>query len=174
MRFAVSLPWWGYVAIAAACLGAAWFTYAAARVDTRTRAGLTALRALVLLLLAAAVLRPVQVVAPLGARDRIVAILVDVSRSMRIADAQGPGAVVTTDDGLAALAAADPWFAALRAAPPRALPRAHVHAGVPLALVELTGRAGDLLLMDPRLLHTVSANRGDRPRLVMRLTACRA
>ncbi len=90
MRFAVSLPWWGYVAIAAACLGAAWFTYAAARVDTRTRAGLTALRALVLLLLAAAVLRPVQVVAPLGARDRIVAILVDVSRSMRIADAQGP------------------------------------------------------------------------------------
>ncbi len=92
---------------------------------------------------------------------------------LAVADARGPGAVVTTDDGLAALAAAEPWFAALRAAPPRELPRAHVHAGVPLEIVELTGRAGDLLLMDPRLLHTVSANRGDRPRLVMRLTACR-
>ena len=99
MRFAVSLPWWGYVAIAVAGLGAAWFTYASARVDTRTRAGLTALRALVLLLLAAAVLRPVQVVAPIGARDRLVAILVDVSRSMRIADAQGPARLQRAIDG---------------------------------------------------------------------------
>lgn len=90
MRFAVTLPWWGYATIAAACLGVAWATYASARVDTRTRTGLTTLRAVVLLLLAAAVLRPVRVVPPVGARDRLVPILVDVSRSMRIADAQGP------------------------------------------------------------------------------------
>ncbi|MFN7977642.1 MAG: glutamine amidotransferase [Vicinamibacterales bacterium] len=90
MRFAVTLPWWGYATIAAACVGVAVVTYGGSRVDGRTRAGLTALRAVVLLLLAAAVLRPVRVVPPLGARDRLVPILVDVSRSMRIADAQGP------------------------------------------------------------------------------------
>lgn len=90
MRFAVTLPWWGYATIAAACFAVAWFTYGGARVEARTRTGLTALRAVVLLLLAAAVLRPVRVVPPLGARDRLVPILVDVSRSMRIADAQGP------------------------------------------------------------------------------------
>ncbi|MBL8619787.1 MAG: phytanoyl-CoA dioxygenase family protein [Myxococcales bacterium] len=97
----------------------------------------------------------------------------------RLADARGPGAVVTTDDGLAALIAADPWLAALVAPGPAVARRAayldadHDHAGVALRVVELTGRAGDLLLMDPRLLHTVSANRAARPRLVMRLTCSR-
>ncbi|MBK7074089.1 MAG: phytanoyl-CoA dioxygenase family protein [Myxococcales bacterium] len=98
----------------------------------------------------------------------------------RLAAARGPRAVVTTDDGLAALAAADPWFAELRLPGDAAARRAryldadHDHAGLPLRVVELTGRAGDLLLMDPRLLHTVAANAGGRPRLVVRLLCSRA
>ena len=51
---------------------------------------MTGLRALALVLLVAAVLRPVRLVPPASARDRVVPILVDVSRSMRIADAEGP------------------------------------------------------------------------------------
>lgn len=98
----------------------------------------------------------------------------------RVAAARGPGAVVTTDDGLAALAAGDPWFAALTVPGDAAARRAayldgdHDHAGIALRVVELTGRAGDLLLMDPRLLHTVSANTAPRARLVVRLVCSRA
>ena len=47
-------------------------------------------------------------------------------------------------------------------------------AGVSLRLVELTGRPGDIVFMDPRCLHTVSANASDRPRLTMRMTCSRA
>lgn len=43
-----------------------------------------------------------------------------------------------------------------------------------LAAVELIGAAGDLVLFDPRCLHTISANVSPRPRLVMRLTGSRA
>ena len=89
MRFAVALPWWGYVLAFASALGLAWHTYAAAALPSRSRALLTGLRALTLLLLVAAVLRPVRLVPPASARDRVVPILVDVSRSMRIADAEG-------------------------------------------------------------------------------------
>ncbi|MBK9035199.1 MAG: hypothetical protein IPL61_28735 [Myxococcales bacterium] len=39
--------------------------------------------------------------------------------------------------------------------------------------VELIGAAGDLVLMDPRLLHTVSANGLTRARLTMRLVRAR-
>lgn len=40
--------------------------------------------------------------------------------------------------------------------------------------VELTGEPGDLVLMDPRCLHTTSANVSSRPRLTMRMTCVRA
>lgn len=90
MRFGVALPLWGYALVFAAAGGLAVFTYAGARVSPRVRAGLTALRALALLLLVAAVLRPVRVLPPSAARDRLVPILVDTSRSMRVADAEGP------------------------------------------------------------------------------------
>lgn len=90
MRFAVALPWWGYTLVFAGAIGLAVFTYAAARVPTRARAGLMVLRALTLLLLVAAVLRPVRVLPASAARNRVVPILVDVSRSMRVADAAGP------------------------------------------------------------------------------------
>lgn len=90
MRFAVALPWWGYAGAFAAAIGLAWFTYASARAPLAARRGLTVLRALTLVLLVAAVLRPVRVVPTSAGRDRVVPILVDVSRSMRIADAEGP------------------------------------------------------------------------------------
>lgn len=48
----------------------------------------------------------------------------------------------------------------------------YVSAGIPLRIVEVTGSAGDIVLMDPRCLHTVSANHSRRARLQMRLT-CR-
>ncbi len=89
MRFAVALPWWGYALAFGSALGLAVYTYAAAGVPPRLRAALSALRALVLLLLVAAVLRPVRVV-PAGAnRNLVVPVLVDTSRSMRVADRQG-------------------------------------------------------------------------------------
>lgn len=90
MRFGVALPVWGYALVFAGAVGLAVFTYAGARVAPRVRAGLTALRALALLLLVAAILRPVRVLPPSAARDRLVPILVDTSRSMRVADAEGP------------------------------------------------------------------------------------
>ena len=90
MRFAVALPWWGYALVFAAAVALAVYTYAGARLAPGRRAALTALRAVALLLLVTAVLRPVRVLPPSGARDRIVPVLVDVSRSMRVADAQGP------------------------------------------------------------------------------------
>ena len=90
MRFAVALPWWGYALVFASALGLAVYTYAGARLVPARRTLLTALRAAALLLLVTAVLRPVRVLPPSSARDRIVPVLVDVSRSMRVADAEGP------------------------------------------------------------------------------------
>ncbi len=90
MRFAVVLPWWGYALAFASAVALAVFTYGGTRLPARPRAGLTALRALTLLLLVAAVLRPVRVMPPSSARHQVVPVLVDVSRSMRVADDEGP------------------------------------------------------------------------------------
>jgi len=54
------------------------------------QATLLSLRALTLLLIVICVLRPVRLVTAAGARDSVVAILVDVSRSMRLADDGAP------------------------------------------------------------------------------------
>jgi uncharacterized membrane protein len=107
VRFAVALPWWGYALAFGAAVALAWYTYATAALAPRARLGLTALRGLTLLLLVAAVLRPVRLVPPASARDRVVPILVDVSRSMRIADGDGPARLQQ------ARAAADTLIAAL-------------------------------------------------------------
>src|SRR5688500_5630827 len=89
MRFAVLLPWWGYVLAFAAVFLLAWLTYARLTLSltVRQRALLTGLRAVTLLLIVAVLLRPVIFVQATEASDSVVAILVDVSRSMRIADA---------------------------------------------------------------------------------------
>src|SRR5215211_4065383 len=97
MRFAVVLPWWGYTLAFAAVLLLAWLTYArlTLALTVGQRLLLTALRAVTLLLIAAVLLRPVIFVQAAGASDSVVAILVDVSRSMRIVDAGTSGAAST-------------------------------------------------------------------------------
>src|SRR5687768_1720727 len=92
MRFALALPWWGYVLAFATALVCAWLTYSrvAVRLSRRQRALLLSLRALTLLLIVLFLLRPVRFVQAQGARDSVVAILVDTSRSMRLADIGTP------------------------------------------------------------------------------------
>lgn len=91
MQFAIALPWWTLLLVAAAVGAAAWGCYAGAIVPLppRRRAALSTLRALTLLLLIACLLRPVRVVPPATSTDVVVPVLVDVSRSMRVADMDG-------------------------------------------------------------------------------------
>ena len=90
MRFAVVLPWWGYLLAFAGAIVLAWLAYtrAAVRLTPGTRAALITLRALTLLLLIAILLRPVVTVPPAAANNSVLPVLVDVSRSMRLADAE--------------------------------------------------------------------------------------
>ena len=90
MRFAVILPWWGYLLAFATAIVLAWLAYAraAVRLQPGTRATLTALRALTLMLLIAILLRPVVMVPPAAAKNSVLPVLVDVSRSMRLTDAE--------------------------------------------------------------------------------------
>lgn len=87
-QFAVSYPSWVLLLLAAATVAVAWGFYAGAIVplSPRRRAVLAGLRACILLLVLACLLRPVRVVPPDTASDALVPVLVDVSRSMRLAD----------------------------------------------------------------------------------------
>ena len=89
MRFAVILPWWGYVLAFSSAIVLAWLAYAraAVRLQPGTRATLTALRAVTLILLITILLRPVVMVPPAAAKNSVLPVLVDVSRSMRLTDA---------------------------------------------------------------------------------------
>jgi uncharacterized membrane protein len=91
VQFAVALPWWGYGLAFAAALAFAWLAYArvAVPMSRSQRIILTTLRALTLALIVVFLLRPVQFVQAGGVRDSVVAILVDVSRSMRLVDGAG-------------------------------------------------------------------------------------
>jgi uncharacterized membrane protein len=91
MRFAVVLPWWGYVLAFGSALALAWLAYARVPIalSRGTRALLTGLRAVTLILLIAILLRPVVMVPPAAANNSLLPVLVDVSRSMRLADADG-------------------------------------------------------------------------------------
>ena len=91
MQFAIALPWWTLLLIAAAVCAVAWACYAGAIVGLprRQRAVLASLRALTLLLLVACLLRPVRVMPPDSTSDVVVPVLVDVSRSMGLADMDG-------------------------------------------------------------------------------------
>jgi uncharacterized membrane protein len=91
MQFAIALPWWTLLFIAAAVCVVAWACYAGAIVALpgRQRAALATLRALTLLLLVACLLRPVRVMPPDASSEVVVPVLVDVSRSMGLADMDG-------------------------------------------------------------------------------------
>lgn len=105
MQFAVSLPWWGYALVFGGGLALAWLAYARvpAAIPSRARAGLTALRAATLVLIAAILLRPVAQVPREGGPGSLVPVLVDVSRSMRLADGDGPSRLARAQDIIRAL-----------------------------------------------------------------------
>jgi len=49
----------------------------------------------------------------------------------------------------------------------RFMARAETHDGIPLQVVEMTGAAGDVLLLHPLLLHVAAANNGRAPRFLL-------
>ncbi len=89
MHFAYPVPWWAAVLGAAAIGLLAYAEYRRPLVPlSRVRRGvLVACRVAVLAVLLAFLLRPIVLMPPTSSRDAIVAVLVDASRSMRIADA---------------------------------------------------------------------------------------
>jgi uncharacterized membrane protein len=91
MHFAYPLPWWLAVLLAAAVTAATFFEYRRPLAPlTRTQHGVLAgLRVIALGALVLFLFRPVAMLPPSGSRDAVVPVLVDMSRSMRLADADG-------------------------------------------------------------------------------------
>lgn len=91
MHFAYPLPWWLAIVLLAAAAGFALIEYRRPIVPLTAarRWTLALLRALVVLALLAFVFRPVILLPPSSTRDAIVPVIVDVSRSMRLHDADG-------------------------------------------------------------------------------------
>src|SRR5262245_26994736 len=89
MTFANPLPPWIAVAAVAAALALAWHAYRAAPIPPHGRRVLSALRFLTLVALLLFLMRPVSRSADADARDAVVPVLVDTSRSMSVADADG-------------------------------------------------------------------------------------
>ena len=92
MHFAYPLPWWLAVILAAAVGAAAFAEYRRplAPLTPGQRGVLAALRLAVLAALVLFLFRPIVMLPPAGpAYDTIVPVLVDVSRSMRLGDADG-------------------------------------------------------------------------------------
>ncbi len=91
MSFANPLPWWALGLIVAAAGLIAWLAYNRRTLSPLRRRVLVTLRFVTLLALVVFLLRPVARGIDADARDAIVAILVDTSRSMSIEDAAGGG-----------------------------------------------------------------------------------
>ena len=89
MTFANPLPWWALCLVVVAAAGVAWQAYRGFPGGNRARYLLTALRFLTLLLIVVVLMRPVVRGTAADARDAVVAVLVDVSRSMAIEDQPG-------------------------------------------------------------------------------------
>lgn len=89
MTFANPLPWWAVVLVVALAAFVAWQSYRRFAVDPRRRTLLSALRFVTLVLLLLFLMRPVSSSIDDSARDAVVAVLVDTSRSMSIDDADG-------------------------------------------------------------------------------------
>lgn len=89
IQLAIALPWWLIALLVVAAVALAWGVYARPLVPVTRgqRNMLIALRAVTLLFLLACLLRPVRVMPPDIESDAVVPVLVDVSRSMRLADA---------------------------------------------------------------------------------------
>jgi uncharacterized membrane protein len=87
VTFANPLPWWALIPIVVGAAAVAWFAYSRKQLPPRRRHSLVALRFITLLALMVFLLRPVAREANLDARDVVVPILVDTSRSMSLEDA---------------------------------------------------------------------------------------
>src|SRR5262249_15034958 len=91
IHFAHALPWWLAIVLAAGVGAAAFLQYRRplAPLSRAQHAGLVALRVVTLAALVLFLFRPIVILPPSAARDAIVPILLDASRSMRIGDADG-------------------------------------------------------------------------------------
>ena len=91
MHFAHALPWWLALVLAGAIGALVYLEYRRPLSPlTRAQRGLlVALRVLALAALVVFLFRPIAILPPASARDAIVPVLVDVSRSMRLGDADG-------------------------------------------------------------------------------------
>jgi len=91
VQLAYPLPWWLALLLAAAIAAAAFIQYRRplAPLSRAQHGVLVALRTVALCALVLFLFRPMAILPPSAARDAIVPILVDLSRSMRISDADG-------------------------------------------------------------------------------------
>jgi uncharacterized membrane protein len=89
VSFAHPLPWWALALIVAGAGLVAWLAYNRRTLPPSRRAVLVTIRFITLVTLVIFLLRPVARATDADARDAVVAILVDTSRSMSIEDAAG-------------------------------------------------------------------------------------
>jgi len=100
MYFASPIPWWLAALVAAAIVGVGYLSYRRplAPLSAARRGALAGLRVLALSTAAFLLCRPTVMLLPDDARDAVVPVLVDVSRSMRIADADGHTRIARATD----------------------------------------------------------------------------
>jgi uncharacterized membrane protein len=100
MHFAAPLPWWLALVVAAAVAVLAWFSYRRPLVPLTLiqRGVLMALRATALGAVVVFLCRPIVMAPPPAAGGIVVPILVDDSRSMRVADADGRSRIARAAD----------------------------------------------------------------------------
>ena len=89
MTFGHPLPPWAVVAVLAAAIMVSWLAYRRVGLRAPRRAALSTLRLATLLWLVFCLMRPLARATAATATDAIVPILVDTSRSMGLADADG-------------------------------------------------------------------------------------
>ena len=91
MTFASFPPWWLAGLVGLAVVVAVWAEYRRplAPLSAFQRSTLAAIRATTLVALVLFLFRPIALLPPAGTRDAVVPVLVDVSRSMRLTDAEG-------------------------------------------------------------------------------------
>src|SRR5262245_11127147 len=94
------MPWWLAILLAAGVAAATYAEYRRplAPLSRGQRAVLAALRATLLATLVLFLFRPIVPLPPSGSRDAIVPVLVDVSRSMRLADVGGRSRIARAGD----------------------------------------------------------------------------
>ena len=102
MHFAAPLPVWAIPVVAAAVVGLAYYAYRRPLVPLTVvqRGILSTLRGLTLASLVVFLCRPIVLLPPASAPDAVVPVLVDVSRSMRVADMDGKSRLTAARDAL--------------------------------------------------------------------------